>query len=103
MPSKLAYILVIAGVTFLVRALPFLFIRKPIKNRRLRAFLDYVPFATLAAMAFPDMVLSTGHLASGLLGFLAAVLAAVWSGSLLKVAGAACLTVLAVEMILNLL
>ncbi len=58
MPEWLVYILVIALTTFLVRALPFLLIRGPIRSPRLRAFLEMVPYATLAAMAFPDMVLS---------------------------------------------
>ncbi len=100
MDKALVYILVIAGVTFLVRALPFLFIRKPITNKRLGLFLDYVPYATLAAMAFPDMVFSTGNPISGLLGFLAAVLVAAFKGGLIKVAGAACLMVLLAELIL---
>ncbi|MDI9520962.1 MAG: AzlD domain-containing protein [Bacillota bacterium] len=100
MPDALTYILVIAFTTFLVRALPFLFIRRPITNPRLKQFLDFVPFATLAAMAFPDMVFSTGNLLSGLLGFLSAVLVALKGGGLITVAGAASLAVLIAELIL---
>lgn len=100
MPSSLVYILVIALTTFLVRALPFLLIRRPIKNPRVRAFLDVVPYATLAAMAFPDMVFSTGHVISGVLGFVSAVAVAYFDGGLIKVAGAACLSVLVMELIL---
>lgn len=100
MPKAIVYILVIALTTFLVRALPFLFIRRPITNPRLKMFLDFVPFATLAAMAFPDMVFSTGNVLSGLLGFLAAVVVAVLDGGLIKVAGAASLAVLIAELLL---
>ncbi len=94
------YILTISLTTFLVRALPFLLIRRPIRSPFLRAFLGYAPYVTLAAMAFPDMVLSTGSVLSGLMGFLAA-LAAAWRGrGLLQVAGAACLAVLLTEIVL---
>jgi branched-subunit amino acid transport protein len=96
MPEWLVYILVIALTTFLVRALPFL----PIRSPRLRAFLEMVPYATLAAMAFPDMVLSTGNTLSGLAGFLSAVLVGWLGGGLIRVAGAACLAVLVFELIL---
>ena len=94
------YILTISLTTFLVRALPFLLIRRPIKSPFLRSFLEYAPYVTLAAMAFPDMILSTGNLLSGLMGFLAA-LAAAWRGrGLVQVAGAACLAVLMFEIIM---
>ncbi len=100
MPETIVYILIIALTTFLVRALPFLFIRRPITNPRLKMFLDFVPFATLAAMAFPDMVFSTGNALSGFLGFLAVVAVAVLDGGLIKVAGAASLAVLIAELLL---
>ena len=99
MPEKLLYILVIAGVTFLVRALPFLLIRRPVRSPRLRAFLAYVPYVTLAAMAFPDMVLATGHWQSGAAAFAAAALTAWRRGGLIPVTGAACLAVLAAELL----
>ncbi|MGI6687293.1 MAG: AzlD domain-containing protein [Christensenellales bacterium] len=94
------YILVIAGVTFLVRAIPFVLVRKPIKNPTLKAFLAYVPYATLAAMAFPDMLLATGSPWSGLAGFAAAMLLSWLNQGLFKVAAGACAAVLIVELIL---
>lgn len=100
MPESLTYILVIALTTFLVRALPFLLIRGPIRSRWIRSFLAYVPYATLAAMAFPGMVFSTGNLVSGFAGFLSAVAAGWLGGGLIRVAGAACLAVLLFEIIL---
>ena len=41
------YILVMAGVSYLIRALPVTVFRKPIKSRFVRSFLYYVPYATL--------------------------------------------------------
>ena len=40
---------VMAGVTYLIRMLPFAFFRKKIESRFIRSFLDYVPYAVLAA------------------------------------------------------
>lgn len=100
MTDAWAYILVIAATTFLVRAFPFVLVRRPVKNPVLRAFLAYVPYATLAAMAFPDMVLATGSVWSGLMGFLGAIAAAWLGGGLFRVAAAACGMVLAMELIL---
>ena len=37
------YILVMAGVTYLIRVLPLTLIRKDIKNVTIRSFLYYVP------------------------------------------------------------
>ena len=53
-------ILVAAGVSLLVRALPLTLIRRPIKNRFIRSFLYYVPYATLAVMTFPAMIDAAG-------------------------------------------
>ena len=87
------YILVMAAVTFLIRALPLTLIRRPIRSRFLRSFLFYVPYVTLAVMTFPDILHATGSVWSGLLALLAGI-ALAWSGqSLFVVAVASCLTV----------
>ncbi len=39
-----AYILIMAGVTFAIRALPLALIQKQIQNRFLKSFLYYVPY-----------------------------------------------------------
>ena len=39
------YLLVMAGVTYLIRMLPLTLLQKKIQNRRLRSFLFYVPYA----------------------------------------------------------
>ena len=38
-PMLIAYTLVMAGVTYLIRMLPFVIFRKPVKSRFLRSFL----------------------------------------------------------------
>ena len=94
------YLLVMALVTYLIRMLPLTLMRRQIKNRFVRSFLKYVPYAVLSAMTIPDIFYSTGYTAgvpNGLItaaaGFVAAV-AAAWKGKdLLFVAIVACLTV----------
>jgi len=94
------YILVTAGVTYLIRTLPLTLIRREIKNRFLRSFLYYVPYVTLAVMTFPDILTSTGSVWSAWIGFAAALFLA-WKGKgLLPVACVACAAVFLTELIL---
>lgn len=46
-------LLVMAGTTYAIRALPLLLIRHEITHPYIRAFLYYVPFVTLTVMTFP--------------------------------------------------
>ena len=39
-------ILIMAGVTYLIRVLPLVLIRREIKNPTIRSFLHYVPYGT---------------------------------------------------------
>ena len=80
------YILVMALVTYLIRALPLTLIRKKITNRFLRSFLHYVPYATLSAMTIPAIFYSTSSKISAFLGFGSALVLAYKNKSLLTVA-----------------
>ena len=60
----LAYIAVMAGVTYLIRMLPLTVFQKKIKNRFIRSFLYYIPYAVLGAMTFPAILYSTGSVYS---------------------------------------
>ena len=44
------YILVMASVTYTIRMLPLVLIRKEITSPFIRSFLYYVPYVTLAVM-----------------------------------------------------
>lgn len=91
------YILVMAGVSYVVRVLPLTLIRKQISNRFIRSFLYYVPYVTLAVMTFPAIVEATQSPVSGLAA-LAVGIAAAWMGAgLFPVAVSCCLVVLALE------
>jgi len=87
------YLAVTAGVTYLIRMLPMTVFRKEIRSRFIRSFLNYIPYAVLGAMTFPDVLFSTGDVRTAVCGAAVAVLLA-WRGrSLLTVAVAACCAV----------
>ena len=84
--SMLLYILVMAGVTYLVRALPFVAFRKKIKSRFIRSMLYYLPYAVLSAMVLPGVFYSTGSVITAAAGFAVAIALAFWGRSLIIVA-----------------
>ena len=99
----LLYVFVMALTTYLIRALPLILLKKPIKNRFLRSFLHYVPPACLTAMTFPAILYATEHPVSGLAGLLAGIFLALKKASLIVVAAASCGTVLLLEFLLKFL
>lgn len=87
-------ILVMAGVTYLIRMIPFAFFRRKIKSTYLKSVLFYIPYAVLSAMTFPYIFYSTGNFYTALIGTIIAVFASVCKRSLLTVAILACVAVL---------
>ena len=79
-------ILIAAGVSLLVRALPLTLIRRPIKNRFIRSFLYYVPYVTLAVMTFPAMIDAAVTPGAGIAALAAGVIAAGAGAGLFPVA-----------------
>lgn len=97
------YLIVMAGVTYLIRMLPLTVFRREISSRFVRSFLHYVPYAVLGAMTFPDVMYATGSLWTALCGLIVAVVMA-WRGhGLLTVAVGACLAVAAAQGVMLLL
>lgn len=95
------YILVMAGITYLIRMLPLVLSKKEITNVFIKSFLYYVPYACLAAMTFPAILFSTACWISALAGFIVAIIASYKEKSLLSVALLACITVFIVERIID--
>lgn len=83
------YIIAMAGVTYLIRMIPFVFFRKKIKSRFFRSFLYYVPYAVLSAMTIPAIFYSTGSYITAAAGTVAAVALAYFGLPLIVVALAA--------------
>ena len=93
------YLAVMAGVTYLVRALPLVLVRGKIKNRFVLSFLHYIPYAVLSVMTVPAIFYATGDTLSAVAGFAAAVILAFLGKSLVQVAAAACGVVLIVQLL----
>lgn len=105
MPSNgliLAYVAVMAGVTYLIRMLPLVCFRKKITNVFVKSFLYYVPYAVLGAMTVPAIFSSTGYTLSAVAGLIAAVFFAYREKSLLYVAVMASAVVFVAERLIEL-
>lgn len=92
------YILISAGVSYLIRVTPLALIRREITNRTLRSFLYYVPYVTLAVMTLPAIVEATQSPLAGALALAAGALLAWRGGSLFAVAVVCCGVVFLVEL-----
>ena len=84
------YVLVMAGVTYLIRMLPLAAIRGRIRSPFLQAFLRYVPYAVLGAMTFPAVFTCTGNVFTSLCGLAAGLALGLAGKGLLAVALSAC-------------
>ena len=97
------YILIMAGTTFLIRALPLTLIRRDIKNKTIRSFLYYVPYVTLAVMTFPSILSATQSPVAAAAALVVAIVMA-WCGrSLFQVAVVSCAVVFVIELALPML
>lgn len=94
-----AYLLLMAGVTYLIRAIPFAFFKEKIKSPFVQSFLYYIPYTVLTAMTFPAALYVTNSILSAAAGLIVAVLLALRRKSLTTVAAAACGTALLVMLI----
>ncbi len=87
--SLIIYIAVMAGMTYLIRMIPFTTFRRQIKSQFFRSFLYYVPYAVLSAMTIPAIFYSTGDITTAAVGTITAVLLAYFDLPLIVVALAA--------------
>ena len=101
LPNFFLYLLIMAGVTYLVRMLPLVLFRRKITNRFVRSFLYYVPYAVLSVMTFPGIFYSTGHVISAIVGTAVALILSYNKRSLIAVASFAALAVLITEVAIS--
>lgn len=83
---RLTAILVMALVTYIPRMIPLVFMKRKIQNRFVKSLLEYVPYAVLAAMTFPDILYATSGVVSALIGLAVALVLAYSGKGLLTVA-----------------
>ena len=101
--SIFIYTLVMAVTTYLIRAIPIVFVKKEMTNRFVKSFLYYVPYVCLAAMTFPAVLSSSSSVISATIGFLTALVFAYLGKSMTTVALLSCASVFLSERILELL
>ena len=79
-------VVIMALVTYIIRALPVTIINKEVKSRYIKSFLFYVPYAVLASMTFPAIFYSTGSVVSSTVGTAVAIVLAYFRKGLVIVA-----------------
>lgn len=83
--------------TWLPRAAPLVLLSKRITNRYVLLFLNYTPFAVLAALTFPSVLYSTRSLLGAASGLVVASITAYFNKNLVTIALAGAMTVFVVE------
>ncbi|MBQ3195174.1 MAG: AzlD domain-containing protein [Clostridia bacterium] len=97
------YLLVLAGSTYLIRAIPFAAMQRKVKSTFIKSFLYYIPYTVLSAMTFPAALYATGNTLAAATGLITATVLAVLGKGLTVVAIASSVTVFAAEQLLNLI
>lgn len=97
------YLLILAGSTYLIRAIPFAAAKDRIKNRFICSFLHYIPYAVLTAMTIPAVLYATESIVSAVVGLAVAVFFAYRGKGLTTVAIAACAAVFLTELGMSML
>lgn len=96
-------LLATAGITYLIRCLPLVFVRKRIKSRFIRSFLYYVPYVVLTALAFPSILYCTDSPVSGIAATVACAVLAYLGKSLITCALGGIVAVVLVQWITTLM
>ncbi|WP_295155783.1 AzlD domain-containing protein [uncultured Ruminococcus sp.] len=84
--SVAVYVFVMAGVTYLIRMVPFTFFRKKLTSKFWLSFLHYIPYAVLSAMTMPAILYSTGSMVTATVGTAVALVMAYFELPLIAVA-----------------
>ena len=95
------YLAIMAGSTYLIRAIPFAAVTGKIENVYIRSFLTYIPYAVLTAMTIPACLSATDFALSAVIGLMVAVLFAIKGKELTTVAIAACAAVWISEFVIR--
>lgn len=79
-------VLLMSITTYLLRAIPFLFIKKKIKSTFIKSVLYYLPYSVLSAMTFPAIFFATENIYLAIIGASVALISALFKRSLITVA-----------------
>ena len=95
------YLFAMALVTYLIRMLPLVLVKKKIKNKFILSFLYYIPYAVLSVMTIPAIFYATSHKVSAFAGFAVAVVLSYMEKSLVTVAALSCTAVIIAEVVIK--
>ncbi|MDL2317547.1 AzlD domain-containing protein [Eubacteriales bacterium OttesenSCG-928-A19] len=95
------YLLVMAGVTYGIRALPYVLFRRKITNTFVLSVLRYAPYAVLSAMTVPEILYSTGNMVTAGAGMAVALIAAWKNRPMVLVAILGSTTAILMQLLLN--
>lgn len=95
--TYLQFLAVMTGVTYLLRAVPFILLKKELTSPFWKSFLAYIPYTVLAAMTVPAIFYATESRLSGICALVTAVIASLLGRGLVVVAAVACVTVLLID------
>lgn len=93
-------IIIMAAVTYVIRALPLTVFHKKIESPFIKRFLYYIPYSVLAAMTIPAVFSSTETVHGSVAGFIAALIMALLGKSLPVAAASAVVAAFLAEMLL---
>ncbi len=96
--ETIGLLLMMGGVTYVIRALPLTLIRQEIKNPFIRSFLHYVPYVTLSLIVFPGIITDSPSILAGVVAFVVAVTSAYRGMSMFVVSILACVAVYVIEL-----
>ena len=94
-------LIIMAGSTYLLRAVPFALVRKKIQSPFIRSFLHYIPYAVLTAMTVPAIFYAVDAPLAAAAGFVIALLLSLKGIGLTGVALAACAAVYVTSLLLG--
>ena len=97
------YLLILAGSTYLIRAIPFALMQKKVNNKYVKSFLHYIPYAVLSAMTLPAAIYATGNVISAIAGLVVGGVFAYMRRGLTTVAIISCVTALVTQLLLDLM
>ncbi len=97
------YLILMAGITYLIRMIPLVLVKKKIKNTFLYSFLYYIPYAVLSVMTIPAIFYAVENRISAVVGFIVALIIAYFEKGLVVVAACSCGAVFVSELVFRFL
>ena len=94
------YLFVMAFVTYLLRVVPFVLLKRQIENVFWKSFLAYIPYTVLAAMTIPGIFKATEFLPASISALCLATLFSLKEKGHILGALVACLSVIGVNVLM---